>query len=840
MPKAPYHYRPLPLLLLALLSACGGGGEASDAGSPVSVLAPIAAENIANNPPVGASPAPAVQGARPEPTPAPTAPSVPAAPAETPTPAPAEPPSPPATTAAAGNAGNASPPASTPSASAVPPAAPTSGAAATGGATTPASGAGTSRPTPGATATGTTVTAPTSGSASSGSATTRPATGTSATTSPTSGTSTTRPTSGTTATGTTTRPTSGTAATGTTATAPTTGTSTSRPATGTSTTTPTSGNTATGTATTPAATTPTATAQATDPWKFEATAGCEITYTEKRPNPKAGPDPRVGEQWFLSNPGGRPPGRFRNLFFAPDMTRGIDVNAGPVWSAGYKGEGIRIAVIDDAVELTHDDMIENVVPGASFNFIGYEPNPARKHGPSFGNAWPMPCKKSDSHGTSVAGIIVARDNNATGGQGVAPRAGLIGLNLLKSTYETNYIRAFTWQADSTHIYNSSWGSKDNGQFHPVTTTASSLAMRKQLETGRQQRGSIYVFSGGNGGAIGDYSLYDARISELGTIAVCAVNAGGKRSAFSEPGPNLLVCGPSGDMGTSLDIMRPGILTPTIENGYDDMFSGTSAAAPMVSGVTALMLQARPELTWRDVRIVLARSARKVDESNKGWTSYNGLNYNHELGFGLVDAEKAVNIARTWTSVGGSSTLKQCGPFTLPEPQQKRQVPEVALMSANRLDMRNTETPLMGNPQKAWEDIDFNRPVTGGDRTTITIPPSCDIRHIEHVDVRLTATPATTGYAQHDLQISLTSPAGQTSTLTLPHQCYKSVAGANGGDPTREATPCGVLNDFRFGLARHMDEPAIHNGNGRWTLTTADRVAGERYTLDSWSITLYGR
>lgn len=825
MLKPPYHYRPLPLLLV-LLSACGGGGEAGDASAPVSLQAPVTAGNIASNPPPATPPTAVAPAPSAEQRPAPTEPSAAplvmagAGPVDTPGSTPPAPEAPPPAMSAA--AGNASPPAATPPISIAPPAAPTSGA----------------------TAIDTPITAPTSGSASSGSANTRPATGTSATT-PTSGTAatgtTTRPTSGSTATGTTTttRP-----ATGTTTTTPTSGTSTPRPTAGTgatATSAPSSGSTATSTTAPPAISTPTATAPSPgeDPWKFQPTAGCELTYTEKRPNPKAGPDPRVGEQWFLSNPGGRPPGPFRNMVFAPDMTRGIDVNAGPVWSAGYKGEGIRIAIIDDAVELTHDDMIENLVPGASFNFIGYEPNPARKHGPGYGNAWPMPCKNSDRHGTSVAGIIVARDNNATGGQGVAPRAGLIGLNLLKSTYEANYIRAFTWQPDSTHIYNSSWGSADGGQFHPVTTRATSLAMRKQLETGRQQRGAIYVFSGGNGGAIGDYSPYDARISELGTLAVCAVNAGGKRAAFSEPGPNLLVCGPSGDMGTSFDIMRPGILTPTIKNGYDDLFSGTSAAAPMVSGVTALLLQARPELTWRDVRLVLARSARKVDERNPGWTSYNGLNYNHELGFGLVDAEKAVNIARTWTSVGGSSTLKQCGPFTLPEAQRKRPVPEVALMSANRLDMRDTEA-FMGNPQKAWEDIDFNRPVTGGDRTTITIPASCDIRRIEHVDVNLTATPATTGYAQHDLQISLTSPAGQTSTLTLPHQCYKSVAGTNGGDPTREATPCGVLNDFRFGLARHMDEPAIHNGNGRWTLTTADRVAGERYTLDTWSITLYGR
>ena len=57
---------------------------------------------------------------------------------------------------------------------------------------------------------------------------------------------------------------------------------------------------------------------------------------------------------------------------------------------------------------------------------------------------------------------------------------------------------------------------------------------------------------------------------------------------------------------------------------------------MISGVIALMLQANPNLTWRDVPLVLARSARQVDPTNAGWTSYGGYHYNHEYGFGVTD------------------------------------------------------------------------------------------------------------------------------------------------------------------------------------------------------------
>ena len=73
---------------------------------------------------------------------------------------------------------------------------------------------------------------------------------------------------------------------------------------------------------------------------------------------------------------------------------------------------------------------------------------------------------------------------------------------------------------------------------------------------------------------------------------------------------------------------------------------------MVSGVTALMLQANPNLTWRDVQHILVNSARHVDPTDPGWTTNRGgqlIHYN--FGFGVVDATAAVNMAKTWTNVG---------------------------------------------------------------------------------------------------------------------------------------------------------------------------------------------
>ena len=92
-------------------------------------------------------------------------------------------------------------------------------------------------------------------------------------------------------------------------------------------------------------------------------------------------------------------------------------------------------------------------------------------------------------------------------------------------------------------------------------------------------------------------------------------------------------------------------TVTIKR-YDIGASGTSVSAPMVAGIVALMRQANRNLSWRDVKVILADSARKNDPKNKGW-GQSGMKYgsfdkyyhfNHLYGFGLVDAKAAVDLA----------------------------------------------------------------------------------------------------------------------------------------------------------------------------------------------------
>jgi subtilisin-like proprotein convertase family protein len=98
---------------------------------------------------------------------------------------------------------------------------------------------------------------------------------------------------------------------------------------------------------------------------------------------------------------------------------------------------------------------------------------------------------------------------------------------------------------------------------------------------------------------------------------------------------------------------PAITTTTLttDGNYTNLFGGTSSAAPLASGVIALILEANPALGWRDVQEILIRSARRVDSSSPDWSNNGaGFHFHHGYGAGMIDAAAAITIAKTWTNL----------------------------------------------------------------------------------------------------------------------------------------------------------------------------------------------
>ncbi|HYF59295.1 MAG TPA: S8 family peptidase [Burkholderiaceae bacterium] len=506
-----------------------------------------------------------------------------------------------------------------------------------------------------------------------------------------------------------------------------------------------------------------------------AAPSCDLAYTVTDSPLLAGLDPLLGEQWHLRNTGQN------------GGTPGEDLRALDVWTASppTRGEGVRVAVIDDAVETVHPDLAPNVVPGASFS---YRPS-------SRGSALPLPCRaEQDDHGTAVAGLIAARDGNAIGGAGVAPRAGLVGLDALSTSLDADIADALGREREVNAVYNNSWGSIDNGKLHPAEV-AFTTAIEDGLGTGRGGLGSVFVFPAGNGGCYlpeggnastcqRDNANFDGYVNKRGTIAVCAVDDTGRQPWYGEPGANVLVCAPSsGD--------RPQRVTTTaLKGAYRNDFSGTSASTPMVSGVVALMLSAKPELSWRDVRLILAETARRNDPADSGWTQSpaSGLWFNHKYGFGVADARAAVARARTWTTVGRRDDLLVC--------------------TANAAAGPRPIADAVGN-------------APGAPLVDAVAVAGCGIGRIEFVEVIPRLAHAYAG----DLRITLESPSSTVSELADTRLC-----GGAGSDP------CGAFEGWTFGSVRHLNEPS----NGTWRLTVQDRLPADVGSLNGWTLRIHGR
>lgn len=337
-----------------------------------------------------------------------------------------------------------------------------------------------------------------------------------------------------------------------------------------------------------------------------------------------------------------------------------------VWDA-YSGQGVSVVVYDDGVEATHADLNDNYDPSGSFSFGGK----------TFGST---PISAADAHGTAVAGLIAAEAGNGLGGVGVAWGASIAALNFLEQVqFESSQtVLAAVEDAANFDVMNNSWGF--TALYQPSQSLAIATSWAASLETafetvaaGRGGLGTIIVQAAGNDAINGNGDGVNA--SRL-TISVAAADRFGNIANFSNWGANILVTAPSAEVTTDRSgnngFNAAGTLDgdPLADTNYTSVFGGTSAAAPIVSGVVALMLDADAGLGWRDVHNILALSAAHTGSALgagpsgseiAGWRTANsgdwnggGTSFHLNYGFGMVDALAAVSMAGVWRQMHGAA------------------------------------------------------------------------------------------------------------------------------------------------------------------------------------------
>ncbi|MBW8724116.1 MAG: S8 family serine peptidase [Inquilinus limosus] len=476
-------------------------------------------------------------------------------------------------------------------------------------------------------------------------------------------------------------------------------------------------------------------------------------------------DPLYAQQWHLTGPWG--------------------INLGTIWDE-YTGAGVVVAVHDQGIDFGHPDLNDNIDTAHSFNA-------------STGGSGGAPRTADDNHGTAVAGIIAA-ERNGTGAVGIAYGATLLSYYdpLFFNTLPTAAANARDHAATQADVLNNSWGygnlffddpnSAFVDNFSSADFAAARTATLNAAANGRGGLGTIIVQAAGNAYGYGDDTNLHSFQNNRWTITVGATNQDGSLSDYSTPGASILVGAPgSPSNGTIVTTDRVGN-AGYAAGDYTSSFNGTSAATPMISGIVALMLDANPNLGWRDVQEILAYSARTApaasgDQTN-GATNWNGggLTVNHDIGFGLVDAHAAVRLAESWS--------------------------KPAHTSANEISVSAAASPGLAIPDGS----------TTGVTTTLTIGTGIEI---DRVEVTLNITHSWIG----DLQIVLTSPDGTQSVLVNRPGLSDDV-------------PQGASQDniaFTFGTVQDWGE----SGQGVWSLTLRDLVSGDTGVLNSWSLHLYG-
>lgn len=331
-------------------------------------------------------------------------------------------------------------------------------------------------------------------------------------------------------------------------------------------------------------------------------------------------DTYLNYQWSLDNTGSS---------IQYSGTAGADMNVFNAWSVTQGSSSIRVAIIDEGVDLNHPDLLANLVSG-------YDGTGQGSGGAPQGD---------DAHGTACAGIVAAVGNNNQGVAGVAYNCKIVPVRIAYSsgnswvtsnTWIGNSIN-WAWSTGNADVLSNSWGGGSS-------SSTINNAISNAVNSGRGGLGSPVLFAAGNDNSSVSYPATLTNVISVAAMSMCYE----RKSPSSCDGETWW----GSNYGTNLDVAAPGVKIYSTDisgsSGYSSgdyvpNFNGTSSATPNAAGVMALILSANPSLTEDQARDAMETTCRKVGgyNYNSNVSGQPNGTWSTSLGYGLIDAYQAV-------------------------------------------------------------------------------------------------------------------------------------------------------------------------------------------------------
>lgn len=447
-------------------------------------------------------------------------------------------------------------------------------------------------------------------------------------------------------------------------------------------------------------------------------------------------------------------------------TAGADMKVQTAWEISRGSSSIKVAIIDEGVDLNHADLLANMLPGFDGTGLGSNGGPS-------GN---------DAHGTNCAGIVAAVGNNNLGTAGIAHLCKIIPVRIAYSNTAGNWVTTnaqigtsidWAWNQGGADVLSNSWGGGSSSTLinDPIT---------RATTQGRGGLGAPVLFAAGNANGANTYPATLTNVISVIAMSMCNQ----RKSTTSCDGETWW----GSNYGTGADVAAPGVkiystdisgsagynTAAGVAGDYFATFNGTSSATPNTSGVMALILSVNPSLTMTQARQILESSCDKVGgyTYNSGVSGQPNGTWSNDLGYGRVNALTALQAANpqpcTTPTVGGTAS----GPSNFAAGANVT----FTLAGHNGTDIQWQSSTDAGT---SWSDI-------GGANSaisTFTLNPGTYL--VRAAVTRINCSPS----YSNSLSVTVTSPVGDVFTnpiiTTLPYST--SISNGSGSGYTNAYT-----------------------------------------------------